>query len=80
MVCSMSWSWFSKSRGEPTCVCGCVWVERLEPEITLLTDVLEAIDDVVARARGAPSPQVFAYTGAVVVPGPQTDEVASPPL
>ena len=47
VVCSVSWSRFSKARGEPTCVCGRVWVEQLEPEITLLIDVPKAIVDLV---------------------------------
>ena len=55
MVCSVSWLQFSKARGEPTCVCGRVWVERLELEIALLIYVLEVIDDLVAGARGAVS-------------------------
>ena len=92
----MSWSWFFEARGEPTCVCGCVWVERLELEITLLTDVSEALVDLVVitwgtlsprayvhggvAARGITSPQALACAGAIVVPGPQADEVASPPL
>ena len=53
MVCPASWSRFSEVRGEPTCVCGRVWVERLESGITLLTDMSEAIADLVIVTRGA---------------------------
>jgi hypothetical protein len=96
MVCSVNWSWFSEARGEPTCVCGRVWVELLELEITLLTDVPEAIMDLVVVTWGALSPQAsirgeltardttfsraHACAGAVMVPRPQTDEVTSPSL
>ena len=53
----------SEARGEPTRVCGHVWVEWLEPEIMLLTDVLEAIVDLVVIARGALSPQASVRGG-----------------
>jgi len=57
----------------PIRVSGRVWVERLEPEITLLIDVSEAIDDLVAEAQGMPSPRAFACGGAIIVPGPRAD-------
>jgi hypothetical protein len=63
MVCSASWSRFSEARGKPTCVCGRVWVERLEPEITLLTDVSEAIADLVVITRGVLSSQASVHSG-----------------
>jgi hypothetical protein len=87
---------FSEARGEPTCVCGHVWVERLEPEITLLTDVSEAVANLVVITRGTLSPRASVHSGvaargatssrtlacarAVVALGPRTDEVASPSL
>ena len=80
MVCSASWSWFFEARGEPTCVCGRVWVEQLEPEIMLLTGVPKAVDEPVAVARGASSPRVLVCDGVVVVSGPPADEDASSAL
>jgi hypothetical protein len=44
---STGWSQCYGAKGAPICVSGCVWVERVELEITLLTNVLEAITDLV---------------------------------
>jgi hypothetical protein len=63
MVCSMSWSWFSEARGEPACVCGHVWVDRLESRTMLLTDVLGVV------VEGATSPQALACDEVVVALG-----------
>ena len=52
----MGWSQCYGAKGVPICVSGRVWVERLEPEITLLTDVLEAVVDLVVMTQGALSP------------------------
>ena len=68
MVCPVSWSWFSEVRGEPTCVCGRVWLERLESGITLLTDVSEAIADLVVVTRGALSPRASVRGGVAAIP------------
>jgi hypothetical protein len=84
------------AKGAPIHVSGRVWVEWLEPEIMLLTDVSEAIVDLVVitwgalrpqasvrggfATQGATNPQALACARAVVVPGPQGNEVASPPL
>ena len=50
---SMGWSQGFGAKGVPICVSGCVWVERLEPEITLLTDVLKVVTDLVVITRDA---------------------------
>jgi hypothetical protein len=36
--------------GQPTCECGCAWVERLESKLRSLTDVSEAIVDLAVIA------------------------------
>ena len=54
---SMGWSWCCGAKGALICVSGHVWVERLEPEITSLTDVSEAIMDLVVITRGTLSPE-----------------------
>ena len=59
---------FSGVEGEPTRVCGHVWAERLEPEITLLTDVSKAVADLVVVTRGALSPRALACDEVVVAP------------
>jgi hypothetical protein len=43
----------------PIHISGCVWVERLELEITLLTDVSEAIADLVIITWGALPKHLF---------------------
>ena len=44
---STGWSWCYGAKGVPIRVSGRVWVEQLELEITLLTNVSEAITDLV---------------------------------
>ena len=70
MVCSMSWSRFFEARGEPTCVCGHVWVEQLESETMFLTDVPKVVMGLVAVAWGAVSPRAPAHGKVVAIVGP----------
>jgi hypothetical protein len=55
--------WTSVAVGELIHVCGRVWVERLEPKITLLTNVSEAVADLIVVTRGALSPRASVRGG-----------------
>ena len=47
---------------------------------TCLTDVLEAIEELVVVARGVVSPRALAHDEVIVVPAPRADWDASLPL
>jgi hypothetical protein len=65
---STDWSRYSRAKGEPTCARGHVWVEWPKSEIMSVTDVLGAIDERVAMARGKSNTRVSAH-GRVVARG-----------
>jgi hypothetical protein len=63
LVCSTSQPLVLASIGGLAYVCGCAWVKWIDLKWTCLTDVLEAIEELVAAARVAASPQAFACGG-----------------
>jgi hypothetical protein len=56
--------------GEPTCVCGCAWVERLESKLMSLIDVSKVIADLAVVAWGAASPRALICGEVIAISGP----------
>jgi hypothetical protein len=66
--------------GEPKCVCGCAWAERLESKLMSLTDVLEAVTDLTIVAWSAASPRALVHGEVVAILGPRANEGISSEL